>query len=109
MFRRGLLLRGEPVTLWYDAETGSHGLQGTAYVRGGTTGHYTQLRFSGSVDAGYPTVRVPWSALTGSVLEDYVVLRDPAGGKPVTIPPGGAAAPYRSWILDRPATIVLRA
>lgn len=103
----GLVLRGERVTIWYYADTGSGRWQGTAYVRGAPTGPYTQLRFSGSIDGGSPPVVVPARMLTGSVLEDYVVLRDPAGGQPVTIPPAGPRAPYRSWIVDHPATIAL--
>lgn len=105
----GLLLRGGPATLSALADTSDGGsVIYTAYVRGSPKTGFTRLatRVSGE---GSTQWRVPARFLTGSVLEDYVVLRDSEGGHPVTIPPAGARAPFRSWILDNPVTIALGA
>jgi hypothetical protein len=102
----GLLRPGEQVTLSAHAYTLSGRLPvGAAYVRRGTHEAFTRLalRFSGSGT----TVRVPARFLKGAVFEDYVVIRDPAGGKPATLPARGSAAPYRSWIVPQPVTIAL--
>jgi len=103
----GLLRPGEQVTLSARVEQVGSGREpvGAAYVRSGTHGPFTRLAMSFSVNAA--SVKVPARFLKGTVFEDYVVIRDPAGGAPVALPTGGAAAPYRSWIVDRPVTIAL--
>ena len=103
----GLLRPGEKVTLYADVFRVYSGREavGAAYVRGGTSGPFTRLALKFSVNTA--SVQVPTRFLAGSVFEDYVVIRDPAGGQPATLPAGGAAAPYRSWIVRHPVTVAL--
>jgi len=56
-------------------------------------------------DAGDLEAGVPARFLRGSVFEDYVVVGDPTTGQVVTLPAGGAAAPWRSWIVADPVTV----
>lgn len=103
----GLLRPGEQVTLHARVEWTASGREpvGAVYVRGGTSGRFAQLPLRFSVNAA--SVKVPAKFLEGTVFEDYVVIRDPAGGAAVTLPAAGAAAPFRSWIVRRPVTIAL--
>ncbi|MGE5288121.1 MAG: hypothetical protein ACM3ML_13175 [Micromonosporaceae bacterium] len=100
----GLMLRGETVTLNVGIEPG-HGTA-DAYVRSNPKAKFTHLRMR-LVEYGTFEARVPARLLTGGVLEDYVVVRDAANGKLITVPPSGARAPYRSWIVDRPLSVAL--
>ena len=101
-----LLLRGETVTLDV-AVLDVQGPTGLAYARAGSSGSFSKLSMTWSPGRGQLRARVPARLLTGSVLEEYVVLRIPGGGGSVTIPAAGAAAPYRTWILDDPSTVKL--
>jgi hypothetical protein len=95
----GLIVRGEPVLLTVDIDaTGEQGATGEAFVRGEGAQAFTRVRFV----PGEQPARVPASALRGDVLDEYVVVREVASGKAITVPPGGARAPYRSWIVDKP-------
>ncbi|MGZ8527514.1 MAG: hypothetical protein ACXWWR_01865, partial [Candidatus Limnocylindrales bacterium] len=97
-----LILRGEVVTLEV-AVPDEQGPTGVAYVRSGSTRRFTRLPMAWSPD-GRLIAKVPARLVTGSVLEEYVVVRVPRTSRSVTVPSAGAAAPYRSWILDQPST-----
>lgn len=105
----GLLRPGEKVTLTAFAEIDRSEtvLAGAAYVRRGTHGRFTRLRMRFSADVDELSVKVPGRFLRGSTFQDYVVVRDPHSGQVVTLPAGGAAAPYRSWIVNHPVAIKL--
>jgi hypothetical protein len=95
----GLIVRGEPVSLVVDVDgTTEQGTTGEAFVRGEGAQAFTRVRFV----PGEQAARVPASALRGSLLDEYVVIRDVATGQAVTVPPRGPNAPYRSWIVDKP-------
>jgi hypothetical protein len=100
----GLLVRGEPATLFVLAGTPPPGFLpiGNAYVRGAPGAAFTRVRLVWDEAVGALKVRVPAGALGGSVLDSYVVVHDPASGETVTIPPAAGNAPYRSWIIDPP-------
>ena len=105
----GLLQPGEKVTLTATAEivqSGTHPV-GAAYVRGSAHAPFTRLPMTYNPDALELQVSVPAQFLRGSIFEDYVVVRDPKTGQVVTLPAGGAAAPYRSWIIAHPVTVAL--
>jgi YVTN family beta-propeller protein len=107
----GLLLPGEKVTLTATVELVDSGQDpvGDAFVRGSAHGSFTRLAMTYSENTSELTAKVPARFLRGSIVEDYVVIRDPAGGTPATLPAGGAGAPYRSWIVSHPVTIALGA
>jgi hypothetical protein len=99
----GLILRGEPVTLFSFADqSGGASPRGDVYLRAAAGGPFTRVRLVWDVVNQVLRARVPAASLEGSVLDSYVVVRDPASGETVTIPPRGADAPYRSWIIDPP-------
>jgi hypothetical protein len=100
----GLLLRGEKATLRVSVETDPSSetlVEGEAFVRGDPHADFTKIPLVGLA------ADVPSDLLDGSVLEDYVVVRNPASGVSRTVPPAGPDGPYRSWILDDPATLPL--
>ncbi len=100
----GLVLRGQPVTLGVQIQTSDFRPgEGEAYVRGDQGGKFTQLRFCG----GCGGVKVPDKFLTGKFFEDYVIGRDPATDRSLTVPPAGAKAPYRTFILNKPPSLSL--
>ena len=97
----GLLLRGENATIRVSVETDPSSetlVEGEAFVRGDPHADFTKIPLVGLA------ADVPSDLLDGSVLEDYVVVRNPASGVSRTVPPPGPDGPYRSWILDDPAT-----
>lgn len=101
-----LLLRGETVT--FDvAVLDEQRPTGVAYARAGSSRSFTRLRMTWSPGRAQLWARVPARLLTGSILEEYVVLRIPGAGRSVTIPAAGASDPYRTWILDDPSTVKL--
>jgi hypothetical protein len=108
---RGALLRGEPVMLRVHADAAPFppATQGEAYVRADPHGAFTRVPLAWDDDSGHSemTAQVPSRLLAGRVLEDYVVVHDPASGQSRTVPPAGARVPYRSWILDHPPTVPL--
>jgi hypothetical protein len=100
----GLLLRGETATIRVSLETDPSSetlIEGEAFVRGDPHADFTKIPLVGLA------ADVPSGLLDGSVLEDYVVVRDPASGVSRTVPPAGPDGPYRSWILEDPATLPL--
>jgi hypothetical protein len=100
----GLLLRGEHVTL--QVQTDAARANATAYVRSEPQGSFTSLPLSPDPSADF-VAKVPAALLSGSILEDYVVVHDPDRGETLTVPPQGAEAPFRSWIVDDPPTVPL--
>ena len=101
----GLILRGHGARLhvFFD---GPHGATatGVAYVRGSTQSGFTAVPVS--PDGG---ARIPRASLAGRYVDTYVVVHDPALGRSITVPAGGAKAPDRSWILDDPTRVSLGA
>lgn len=100
----GLLLRGEITTLHVSVETDPSSetrVEGEAYVRGDAKAGFVKIPL---VDLA---AEVPADMLTGSLLEDYVVVRNPASGASRTVPQAGVDGPYRSWVLDDPTTLPL--
>jgi hypothetical protein len=100
----GLLLRGEKATLHVNVETNLPSetrVEGEAYVRGDAKAGFVKIPL---VDLA---AEVPADMLTGSLLEDYVVVHNLTSGASRTVPQAGANGPYRSWILDDPATLPL--
>jgi hypothetical protein len=98
---------GEPLALsfgfenWYDPLS-----PGVLYVRNDTQRGFTRL----PLPRGDSLVaRVPGGLVRGHQLLYYAVLRNPATGKTVTVPAGGARDPQRVWIVDRPLAVPLGA
>jgi hypothetical protein len=106
----GVLLRGEKATVRVNLEIDppvQTRVEGEAYVRGDPQANFTKIPLVG-LAADVPSAAVvPSDLLDGSVLEDYVVVRDVMSGVSRTVPSAGANGPYRSWILDDPTTIAL--
>jgi len=76
----GLLLRGEPASLSVTVEpTGVHP-RGEAYVRGEDRAGFTRVPLVWDERQGRLVAQVPAKLLTGSLLDEYVVVRDPASG-----------------------------
>ncbi|HYO41828.1 MAG TPA: hypothetical protein VES19_01405 [Candidatus Limnocylindrales bacterium] len=101
-----LILRGEAVTLQVGVPDEGDPT-GVAYVRAGSSGRFTKLPMAWNSGHGRLVAKVPARLLAGSIVEEYVMVRFPATGRSVTVPPAGAAGPFRSRILDRPSTVKL--
>ncbi len=103
----GLLLRGEAVTLSVFADSSTSGEidpSGDVFVRGGGQTGFTRVHLGGSKGL---VANVPSTALSGSTLDSYAVVRDGISGTSITVPAAGADGPFRSWILDGPTTVAL--
>ena len=99
---------GEAVTLRYDvycpppdgAATDECDGAGTVYARAGSSGSFRafQLQLDRKASDGRYSVRLPDAiASSPAGFSYYAVLRNRATGATTTLPPGGAAAPQRSY------------
>jgi hypothetical protein len=97
-----LLARGRPARLAYGFVD-----RGVAvYVRNDLRRDFTRLPLARSPRSGMWVAQVPAKLVAGTRLSYYAVLRDPASGRPVTVPARGALAPQRVWVVD-PAAVSL--
>ena len=111
-----LVAPGRPLTLAYALLDGS--VTGTVYVRNSLQQSFTPLPLArGPYCPGDPADaaamrrdkvcgqallgRVPARLVAGSKLFYYAVLRDPATGRSVAVPAGGARSPQRIWVVGR--------
>ncbi len=85
---------------------------GTVLARAGTAGPFRPFPLEldpGAVEGRY-VVRLPREmAAARSGLSYYALLRDEARGAAITVPAGGAQAPQRSLLLERPIAVELGA
>jgi hypothetical protein len=105
-----LVLPGEQLTLIYGFENWYGPLSpGVVYLRNDTQRGFTRLPLSQGSQYGSPDLvaRVPGRLVRGHQLLYYAILRNPATGKTITVPAGGAGSPQRVWVLDRPLAVPL--
>jgi Tol biopolymer transport system component len=80
---------------------------GTLYLRTDRSARFRKLALN--VKGPWLSARLPAKLLRGRELFYYAVIHDPASGSTATVPAGGAQAPDRAWILEKPIFVRLGA
>jgi hypothetical protein len=104
-----LLVPGDRVEIRYVVETpGVKAPIGTLYVRNDLQKSFTSVALTAKrYHRATVHAVVPAGLIRGRKLLYYAVVKDPATGRSVTVPAGGAATPQSAFVLEKPVIVRL--